>query len=396
VECVKPTPPAVEECKPGYERDSQGNCKKTKVDIETCGEGQIPKAGGGCVDESSFEGFMEQYGKYTPLPIQILYAMWQKLRKGTVTPEECPKGTTMNDQGKCVAPETTDEPTEKQDPRDLRGGPTGYDYGCPDPSMMIRLAGGGEVTAGDLQVGDMVHTMHEKTLEWGDYEVTHKEIVTQPKLEISFDGGKKKVIVSESHRFWTNNNDWVYAIDLDKGDVVSGHAVSDISILGEGPVVKITVNDAHTYIMEGLFSHNIKIAPSGPSGPKGSVTVEELDEFGNPINAASGGMISQGGIRSLARGGMTQYAAGGKLLHGPGDGMSDDIYANINGNQEARLADGEFVVPADVVSHIGNGSTNAGARKLYRMMADIRRARTGRTKQAPAVRPEKYMPRASR
>ena len=86
----------------------------------------------------------------------------------------------------------------------------------------------------------------------------------------------------------------------------------------------------------------------------------------------------------------------GKLLRGPGDGMSDDIYANIGGRQEARLADGEFVVPADVVSHIGNGSTNAGAKKLYKMMADIRHARTGRTKQAPAVRPERYMPRIGR
>ena len=95
----------------------------------------------------------------------------------------------------------------------------------------------------------------------------------------------------------------------------------------------------------------------------------------------------------FAAGGPTQYAAGGKFLRGPGDGMSDDIQANIEGKQEARLADGEFVVPADVVSHLGNGSSEAGSRRLYKMMADIRKARTGTHKQAPAVKGEKYLPR---
>jgi hypothetical protein len=94
----------------------------------------------------------------------------------------------------------------------------------------------------------------------------------------------------------------------------------------------------------------------------------------------------------FAGGGSVEYAAAGKLLRGPGDGMSDDIKANIDGAQEARLADGEFVIPADVVSHLGNGSTEAGSRKLYKMMADIRKARTGKTKQAPAVKVDKYLP----
>ena len=94
----------------------------------------------------------------------------------------------------------------------------------------------------------------------------------------------------------------------------------------------------------------------------------------------------------FAAGGPTQYAAGGKYLRGPGDGMSDDIKANIEGKQEARLADGEFVIPADVVSHLGNGSSEAGSRRLYKMMADIRKARTGTHKQAPAVKTERFMP----
>jgi hypothetical protein len=72
--------------------------------------------------------------------------------------------------------------------------------------------------------------------------------------------------------------------------------------------------------------------------------------------------------------------------------MSDSIPATIAGKQPARLADGEFVVPADVVSHLGNGSTDAGAKKLYSMMNKIRKARTGKKKQAPAVKASRYMP----
>lgn len=87
------------------------------------------------------------------------------------------------------------------------------------------------------------------------------------------------------------------------------------------------------------------------------------------------------------------YAAGGRLLTGQGDGMSDSIPAVIEGNkpQPARLADGEFVVSSDVVSHLGNGSTKAGAEKLYAMMDKVRAARTGTTKQAPAINPNKYL-----
>jgi hypothetical protein len=88
------------------------------------------------------------------------------------------------------------------------------------------------------------------------------------------------------------------------------------------------------------------------------------------------------------------YAAGGepRFLSGGGDGMSDDIPATINGSQPARLADGEFVIPADVVSHIGNGSSKAGAKQLYSMMNKVRKARTGNPKQGKQINPRKYLP----
>jgi hypothetical protein len=86
------------------------------------------------------------------------------------------------------------------------------------------------------------------------------------------------------------------------------------------------------------------------------------------------------------------YSDGGRMLKGPGDGMSDSIPATIGKRQPARLADGEFVVPADVVSHLGNGSTDAGAKHLYSMMDKVRKARTGTKKQGKQIKSEKYMP----
>jgi hypothetical protein len=101
-----------------------------------------------------------------------------------------------------------------------------------------------------------------------------------------------------------------------------------------------------------------------------------------------GEMASQ----NLAKGGqLGGYSDGGRMLKGPGDGMSDSIPGVIANKQPARLADGEFVVPADVVSHLGNGSTDAGAKQLYAMMNRVRKARTGNSKQGKQIKPAKHM-----
>jgi hypothetical protein len=84
--------------------------------------------------------------------------------------------------------------------------------------------------------------------------------------------------------------------------------------------------------------------------------------------------------------------AQGGYLNGDGDGMSDSIPATIEGKQPARLADGEFVIPADVVSHIGNGSSKAGSKRLYAMLDKVRHARTGNKKQGKQIKAEKYLP----
>ena len=119
-----------------------------------------------------------------------------------------------------------------------------------------------------------------------------------------------------------------------------------------------------------------------PPGTKAAAASSSLD----PENAA------RGGIMHSSLGG---YADGGnpRLLSGPGDGMSDNIPATISGRQPARLADGEFVVPADVVSHLGNGSTEAGAKRLHSMMDEVRSARTGNKKQGKQIVASKYMPK---
>ena len=108
-----------------------------------------------------------------------------------------------------------------------------------------------------------------------------------------------------------------------------------------------------------------------------------------PPNPPYRAQYAQGGIADL--GGYSDYARGGRMLKGPGDGMSDDIPATIANKQPARLANEEFVIPADVVSHLGNGSSEAGAKALYKMMDRVRQARTGTKKQGKQINPEKYL-----
>ena len=100
--------------------------------------------------------------------------------------------------------------------------------------------------------------------------------------------------------------------------------------------------------------------------------------------------MNVGGISSLGG-----YSDGGQLLKGPGDGVSDSIPATIGEKQPARLADGEFVIPARIVSELGNGSTEAGARKLYAMMERIQKSRgktVGKNKVAVNSKADKHLP----
>jgi len=116
------------------------------------------------------------------------------------------------------------------------------------------------------------------------------------------------------------------------------------------------------------------------------------------LMANHGQMFADGGLTALARGGASHlgdYSDGGRMLRGPGDGVSDSIPATIGGKRPARLADGEFVVPARIVSEIGNGSSEAGARKLYAMMDRVQKARKksiGKNRVAVNSRADKLLP----
>jgi hypothetical protein len=145
--------------------------------------------------------------------------------------------------------------------------------------------------------------------------------------------------------------------------------------------------------VERMSQMNTALNPQGGMYPQGMI---DKTQYALPTQRpTSMEVIDAGAQRMFARGGIADlgsYSDGGRMLKGPGDGMSDSIPGVIGGRQPARLADGEFVVPADVVSHMGNGSTDAGAKRLYAMMDKVRKARTGKKKQAPAVNASNFLP----
>jgi hypothetical protein len=225
------------------------------------------------------------------------------------------------------------------------------------------------------------------------------------------------------------------------GDMSIGDAYKQFTDVGGGSAMDLAM-PVGTAVLSGLEPSdlgygggNIYDDPEKGKyrGPQGQLNLS--DQFDTGLRLATGGTIQSGGIRDLygtpdnqptispglsgfglgrlnnlaseqamtqaqtlgyAQGGLTAFAMGGNpkggYLDGQGDGMSDSIPATIEGKQPARLADGEFVIPADVVSHIGNGSSKAGSKRLYAMLDKVRHARTGNKKQGKEINPAKYMP----
>jgi hypothetical protein len=141
----------------------------------------------------------------------------------------------------------------------------------------------------------------------------------------------------------------------------------------------------------GTGNASTSAAATSAAASAASVGVGDADASGGKRGGQVVGYAMGGGLGSLG-----SYSDGGRLLRGPGDGVSDSIPATIGRkNQPARLADGEFVIPARIVSELGNGSTDAGAKKLYAMMDRVQRARgktTGKNKVAANSRADKYLP----
>jgi len=285
------------------------------------------------------------------------------------------------------------------------------------------MADGGVVNAGDLKPGMTVYTRHETTGEWGNFPVMAVEQGEDTRWAVLFEGGAE-FVGTYNHRVMTDK-EWTEIQHLQTGDKVmqqDGFAVvKTVKYLDHGPVVKIEIQDAHTYLSEGVLSHNIKI----------NEVSQVSDDVGADYNFDEVDYAADGGLMTLAKGGKAQqffrkgkfnfqpaqmyagggmpvamamgglgtlggYSDGGRLLKGPGDGVSDSIPATIGRNaQPARLADGEFVIPARIVSELGNGSTDAGARKLYAMMDRIQRTRSktvGKDRVAVNSRADKNLP----
>ena len=140
----------------------------------------------------------------------------------------------------------------------------------------------------------------------------------------------------------------------------------------------------------GLEALN-KSNPARQTRPVLQAGAEKKEEKKEEVKPASS-VIKDLPVQKYASGGIAEMARG-RYLSGATDGMADKIPARIGGKQEARLSHGEFVIPADVVGHLGNGNSEAGAKRLYEMMDRIRQARTGTTKQGRQVNPNKFLPK---
>ena len=178
------------------------------------------------------------------------------------------------------------------------GSNSGDGQGCVDPEVPILLSTGHTKRAGDLKIGDMLYTMHEHSFKYGDFPVVAMEIIQQPKRLLKFDTGHS-MLVSESHKYLMEDKSWKEVKDIVPKESIWSLAstvqIESIEDAGFGDVVKLTVDDAHTYVADGLISHN---------------------------KLATGGMV-----------------------RGPGTGTSDSV--------QEQLSNGEYVIKASVVKALG-------------------------------------------
>jgi len=226
----------------------------------------------------------------------------------------------------------------------------------------------------------------------------------------------KKVLFDPTTKKYKTNPDYVPITYSNKGEKVYGLSENEIrkrSTAGEdfakesGVTYEQISKALNISIDEAKKRYPSLGASTTASTEEGNFFANPLDRTGRPMYGGSGisniggmgvGRANGGLMDAYAEGGMSHlgdYSDGGRLLRGPGDGVSDSIPAVIGRKQPARLADGEFVVPARIVSELGNGSTEAGARKLYAMMDRVQSARgktVGKGKVAKNSRSEKYLP----
>jgi hypothetical protein len=201
----------------------------------------------------------------------------------------------------------------------------------------------------------------------------------------------KRVLFDPATKTYKNNPDYIPVSYTDKGKKVYGLSGRDIA-------TQLPAMDAATSNYEKwMEDNNVTLAQIAEA--LNISLAEAKKRYGKKTEEVA--TEAKGGLLAMAGGGMAEqfnlggYSDGGRLLRGPGDGVSDSIPATIGNKRPARLADGEFVVPARIVSELGNGSTEAGARKLYAMMDRVQAARRGsigKGKVAKNSRADKHLP----
>ena len=259
---------------------------------------------------------------------------------------------------------------------------------------------GGSKSAYDYLTGKTKYSATPYT-ETGEVMKPYSESVLGVPRSLS----SKKVLFDPATRTYKNNPDYIPVSYTDKGEKVYGLSGRDIAAqLPDVPKSDYAqwMKDNNVTLAQIAQALNISLAEA-KKRYGGTKTAAATTDNSSSYDGGGGGTggDANGGLMKLARGGMTQqfdlggYSDGGRLLRGPGDGVSDSIPATIGNKRPARLADGEFVVPARIVSELGNGSTEAGARKLYAMMDRVQRARrgtVGKGRVAKNSRSDKYLP----
>jgi hypothetical protein len=177
-------------------------------------------------------------------------------------------------------------------------------------------------------------------------------------------------------------------IDAGAQRTFNAGGVTQQAYLPKGDAGKFVDSDPNTRGLSALDAAQQRLKKLGA---RSGIKMAEMPKTGiKGLGGDFSDMAAAGGVAHLG-----DYSDGGRLLKGPGDGVSDNIPATIGGKQPARLADGEFVVPARIVSELGNGSTEAGAKRLYAMMDRVQKARKktiGKGKIAKDSKSSKYLP----
>jgi hypothetical protein len=249
-----------------------------------------------------------------------------------------------------------------------------------DTTGIAALTGGDSGTGGGTMGGDLT----TKDRQFGDYTTD----LTAPTDLTKVLGNKIWGTVDVTPTGAQND---LFSVP---GQYIGGYyAFTEPGTGGSGTQIAVPEGTVVTDRMGNSYPAGLPGIMNTPSSSGGAAKITDDELMSGRMAFAGGGMPSYalGGLGDLGG-----YSDGGRLLRGPGDGVSDSIPATIGSKgQPARLADGEFVIPARIVSELGNGSTDAGARKLYAMMDRIQKSRgktVGKGKVAANSRADKHLP----